>query len=100
MPIRDTKLMTPEAARGLRKLSRVPEAIAPAGEPILQPRQSRQSDSGQFRLQVDRQTKSSYATFEAAKEAALVIKKGHPNLQVAIHDGIASINTMIELPTP
>ena len=99
MPLRDTKLMTPDAGRGLRKLSRMPDALEPAGEPILRPKQPRQSESGQFRLQVDRQTKSSYATFEAAKAAALAIKKGHPNLQVGIHDGIASVNTMIELPT-
>jgi len=56
------------------------------------------TDNGQFRLQVDRQTKASYATFEAAKAAALAIKKGHPNLHVTVHDGVASVNTMIELP--
>ena len=98
MPLRDTRLMTLEAARGLRKLSRAPDTIEPAGDPILQPKQAKQSDNGQFRLQVDRQTKSSYATFDAAKAAALVIKTGHPNLQVAVHDGLASVNTMIELP--
>ena len=50
---------------------------------------------GQFRLQVDRQTKASFATFE---EAAMVIKKGHPKLQVAIYDGVQSVNKLIELP--
>ena len=53
---------------------------------------------GQFRLQVDRQTKASYATFEEAQEAAMVIKKGHPKLQVAVYDGVQSINKLIELP--
>ncbi|HLQ93482.1 MAG TPA: hypothetical protein VK148_25960 [Xanthobacteraceae bacterium] len=91
MTLRDTKLMPREP----RKLVRTPAASEPADEPITQ---RRKAETGQFRLQVDRQTKSSYATFEAAKAAALAIKKGHPNLQVAVHDGLASVNTMIELP--
>jgi hypothetical protein len=52
----------------------------------------------QFRLQVDRQTKSSYATFGAAEEAGLLIKQAHPILQVAIYDAIGSVNKIIELP--
>jgi hypothetical protein len=65
-------------------------APAPAG-------QRRQPDS-QFRLQVDRQTKSSYDTFEAAERAGLVIKQAHPILQVAIYDAVGSVNKIIELP--
>ena len=91
MSLRDTKLM----ARELRKLPRAPEASLPVAEPIIP---HKPAENGQFRLQVDRQTKASYATFEAAKAAALAIKKGHPNLHVAVHDGVASVNTMIELP--
>jgi hypothetical protein len=78
------------------KLTRVPEVDQPVSEPI---KQRKTAEEGPFRLQVDRQTKASFATFEAAKAAALVIKKGHPNLQVAIHDGVASVNTTIELPS-
>jgi hypothetical protein len=89
MALRDTKLMP-------RKLVRTPAISQPDAEPITQ---HRPADTGQFRLQVDRQTKASYATFEAAKTAALAIKKGHPNLQVVVHDGVASVNTMIELPS-
>lgn len=59
--------------------------------------QRRQPDS-QFRLQVDRQTKSSYDTFEAAERAGLVIKQAHPIVQVAIYDAIGSVNKIIELP--
>ena len=40
--------------------------------------QRRKPDVGQFRLQVDRQTKASFPTFEAAEQAGLVIKKAHP----------------------
>jgi hypothetical protein len=68
-------------------------------EPILKPPgQEKQPDKGQFHLQVDRQTKTSYATFEAAKEAALAIKKAHPMLHVAVYDAVEGVNKLIELP--
>ena len=68
-------------------------------EPTQKPLgQGRQPDKGQFRLQVDRQTKTSYTTFEAAKEAALVIKKAHPMLHVAVYDAVEGVNELIELP--
>jgi hypothetical protein len=68
-------------------------------EPILKPLgQGKQPDKGQFRLQVDRQTKTSYATFEAAEEAALAIKKAHPILHVAVYDAVEGVNKLIELP--
>jgi len=60
--------------------------------------QGKQPDSGQFRLQVDRQTKSSYGTYEAAEQAGLAIKQGHPILQVAIYDAIGGVNKILELP--
>jgi len=68
-------------------------------EPILKPPgQGKQPDKGQFHLQVDRQTKTSYATFEAAEEAALAIKKAHPMLHVAVYDAVEGVNKLIELP--
>lgn len=60
--------------------------------------QKKRPDIGQFRLQVDRQTKKSYATYEAAEEAGMAIKKKHPILQVAIYDLVASVNKIIEVP--
>ena len=60
--------------------------------------QSKQPGGGQFRLQVDRQTKTSYASFEAAKEAALAIKKAHPILHVTVYDAVERVNKLIELP--
>ena len=60
--------------------------------------QRKPADSGRFRLQVDRQTKGSYATYEAAETAGLGIKKEHPLVQVAIYDGVESVNKIIELP--
>ena len=53
---------------------------------------------GQFCLQVDRQTKGSYTTLEAAEAAGMIIKKRYPILQVAVYDRIHGINTLLELP--
>ena len=63
-------------------------------EPVTQ---RKRVDGGRFRLQVDRQTKASYATYEAAEKAGLVIKKEHPILQVAVYDGVEGVNKIIEL---
>jgi len=41
------------------------------------PSQRQRTESGRYLLQVDRQTKGSYPTAEAAQSAALVIKKGY-----------------------
>jgi hypothetical protein len=71
----------------------VPEEAAP--EPVTQ---RKQPDGGRFHLRVDRQTKGSYATYEAAETAGKGIKKSYPILQVAVYDGIKSVNTIIELP--
>jgi hypothetical protein len=60
--------------------------------------QRKQADAGRFRLQVDRQTKASYATYEAAEKVGLGIKKEHPIVQVAVYDGVESVNKIIELP--
>ena len=70
-----------------------PEESVP--EPITQ---RKRVDGGRFRLQVDRQTKASYATYEAAQKAGLGIKKEHPILQVAVYDGAEGVNKIIELP--
>jgi hypothetical protein len=50
-------------------------------------------------LQVDRQTKRSFATFEAAEQAGMAIKKSYPLLQVAVYDLKESVNKIIETPS-
>jgi hypothetical protein len=60
--------------------------------------QQKRPETGQFRLQVDRQTKASYATYAAAEEAALVVKRGHPIVRVAVLDALTGVTTVIELP--
>ena len=75
-----------------------PMASAPEESVPERVTQRKPAERGRFRLQVDRQTKGSYATYEAAEKAGLVIKKEHPILQVAVYDGVESVNKIIELP--
>ena len=62
------------------------------------PSQRQRPENGRYLLQVDRQTKGSYPTAEAAQSAALIIKKGYPVVQVSIYDRIDNTNTLVELP--
>jgi len=70
-----------------------PEGSVP--EPVTQ---RKRGDGSRFRLQVDRQTKASYASYEAAEKAGLGIKKDHPILQVAVYDCVEGVNKIVELP--
>jgi len=58
--------------------------------------QGRPPEKGPFRLQVDRQTKASFATFEEAAAAGLAIKKAYPVVQVSVYDTTTSTNKIIE----
>ena len=60
--------------------------------------QRRKPDVGQFRLQVDRQTKASFTTLEAAEEAGMIIKRAHPVVRVSVYDAVECLNRIIELP--
>jgi len=51
-----------------------------------------------YLLQVDRQTKNSYTTSEAAQSVALAIKTGYPIAQVSVYDSVEHTHTMIEVP--
>jgi len=46
-------------------------------------------------IQLDRQTKASFATYDAPEKAGLGIKKEHP---VAVYNGVESVNKIMELP--
>jgi hypothetical protein len=79
---------------------KMPETTDPAPEtPAVPLSQSKRPELGRFLLQVDRQTKGSYASAEAASIAGLAIKKSHPVVSVSIYDSIETINTAIELPS-
>jgi hypothetical protein len=71
-----------------------PDAEAKTSE---MPTQIRRPDVGQFRLQVDRQTKASFPTLDAAQIAGLAIKQGFPNVQVTVYDSVGGANTTIEV---
>ena len=72
----------------------IPNFDDPAAESLGQ---RKRPEQGQFRLQVDRQTKASYETREAAEEAGLAIKKGHPILHVEVFDAAAGVSNVVEL---
>ena len=46
--------------------------------------QRKRPETGRYLLQVDRQTKGSYKTSEAAQSAGLEIKTGYPLVQVSM----------------
>ena len=78
-----------------KTITMVPDASEPAQEVLGQ---GKRPDKGQFRLEVDRQTKATYGTYEAAEKAGLAIKRGRPILQVAVYDTVGGVNKIIELP--
>jgi hypothetical protein len=51
--------------------------------------QQQQPDTERYQLQIDRQTKRSFKTPEAARSAALEIKSRFPALQVSIYDSVS-----------
>jgi hypothetical protein len=76
-------------------ISKKPDTGEPAEELSTQ---RKRPEKGQFWLQVDRQTKGSYATSEAAEAAGMAIKKSHSVVQVSVYDSVTSENKIIELP--
>ena len=56
-------------------------------------------ERGRYLLQVDRQTKGSYTTSEAAQSAALAIKTAYPIVQVSVYDSVDNSNTLVQAPT-
>ena len=93
--------LTPKAPLMLRKDAAShqtePEDTA-AVAPVEIYSQKKKQEPGRFWLQVDRQTKSSYDTFEAAEANGLLIKKQFSLLQVAVYDKQESTNTLLEYP--
>ena len=60
--------------------------------------QHQQPDTERYQLQIDRQTKRSFNTSEAARSAALEIKSRFPTLQVSIYEGVTKSRTMVDVP--
>jgi hypothetical protein len=60
--------------------------------------QGKRPEVGRYLLQVDRQTKGSYGTAQAAEAAGLLIKKNYPKVQVSVYDSVDTANKLIDLP--
>jgi hypothetical protein len=61
--------------------------------------QRKRPETGRYLLKVDRQTKGSYKTSEAAQSAALAIKTAYLVVHVEIYDSISNSHTLVERPT-
>jgi hypothetical protein len=57
-----------------------------------------QQETERYLLQIDRQTKRSFKTADAARSAALEIKSRFPILQVSIYDSVSRSRTMVDVP--
>ena len=57
-----------------------------------------QPDMERYLLQIDRQTKRSFKTPEAARTMALEIKARFPILQVSIYDSVSNSRTVVDKP--
>lgn len=65
-------------------------------EPIVVSKGQTRAPLGRFRLQVDRQTKATYASMDEAEKAGKAIKKAHPIVQVSVYDAEQSAQTMLD----
>jgi hypothetical protein len=80
-----------QTSKNSAKALTVDEAAKPTG-------QGSRPETGQFQLQVDRQTKLFYGTYEAAERAGVAIKQSHPIVQVSIYNAGEGSRKIIELP--
>jgi hypothetical protein len=60
--------------------------------------QRKRPEFGRYLLQVDRQTKSSHPSADAAELAGLAIKKSYPVLHVTVYDSVDCTSTVLALP--
>ena len=88
--------MATTTRRESKTMTLTPDPEEPVEDVVTQ---RKRPDSGRFRLQVDRQTKESYATYETAEAAGLTIKKAYPILHVAVYDSVDGVTKTIELST-
>lgn len=77
---------------------KMPVKESSGSEVEVMPSQHKRAEAGRYLLQVDRQTKGSYPTQEAAQSAALLIKKGYPIVQVSVYDSVDYSHTLVEAP--
>jgi hypothetical protein len=93
----DAKIELKSETRSRTTLTR-PAAPPEPVEPVEAQSQRKRPETGRFLLQVDRQTKGSYATLDAAMKAGTAIKKSYPIVQVGVYDAVDCVNSLIEAP--
>jgi hypothetical protein len=77
------------AIKVMTKKEAAEEVVLPKvgqGRPVL----------GRFRLQVDRQIKSTFDTYDEAEKIGEAIKKAHPVVQVSVYDAVESVQKILE----
>ena len=83
----------------LQRHFRMPaKKVAKPEQPEEDRSRQQQPDTERYQLQIDRQTKRSFKTSEAARSVALEIKSRFPTLQVSIYDTVTSSRTVVDLP--
>lgn len=88
-----------KSVRANKEVSRMATMSMPkkeAAEPIAVKIGQTRAPLGRFRLQVDRQTKATYASMDEAETAGKAIKKAHPIVQVSVYDAEQSKQTMLD----
>jgi hypothetical protein len=68
----------------------------PAAAPDTERFSQRKRAEARYLLQVDRQTKSSHATREAAEEIGARIKRAYPKVQVSVYDHVECVSKLVE----
>ena len=85
--------------RATKEASRTATMTTPkkeAAEPIMVKAGQARAPLGRFRLQVDRQTKATFASMDEAETAGKAIKKAHPIVQVSVYDAEQSAQTLLD----
>jgi hypothetical protein len=86
--------------RANKELSRMATMSMPKKETATEPASPKAGQNrptlGRFRLQVDRQTKATFASMDEAATAGKAIKKAHPIVQVSVYDAEQSAQTMVD----
>ena len=81
------------------RVMKLREQVEPRQEAEAEPSpQGKRPEVGRYLLQVDRQTKGSYGTAQAAEAAGILIKKNHPIVQVSVYDSVDAVKKLIDLP--
>jgi len=78
-----------------KTITKVADLESPSEEQFSQ---RKRPETGRYRLQVDRQTKASFPTYDAAEKAGIEIKSRHPVVHVAVYDATDYEIRVIKVP--